>query len=287
MNGLISLITLLVILAAGLAVSRTVSLTEGNAARRLHLVDEPVHARTPFEIVGSPILGWVPRYFHRIEHDLYWAYFSNPTWASRTPAWIAGRQMLSALSTGALFSWLLHSPWGLWIGLLIGWMLMQADLTSHAENIRHRISQELPEFLQMMAAESASGTGLETVLERTSRGEGMLPTWLRRTLALAHGRSVVFSQETGPGILLQEAQKSGHADLISFALQLGFARTGSQVRETLTRLAAQFTDDFIGKAEIRTERLGNTLGLLVALFYFLPFLVVILFVVGVPVIQAF
>ena len=68
---------------------------------------------------------------------------------------------------------------------------------------------------------------------------------------------------------------------------MGFARQGAQVQEMLTRLATQFSDTYIGQAEIRTERLANTLGMLVAVFYFLPFLVVILFVVGVPLIKAF
>jgi hypothetical protein len=80
---------------------------------------------------------------------------------------------------------------------------------------------------------------------------------------------LIASRETGAGILLQEAERSGHTDLISFAIQMGFARQGTQVQETLTRLATQFSDTYIGQAEIRTERLANTLGVLVAVFYFL------------------
>ena len=68
---------------------------------------------------------------------------------------------------------------------------------------------------------------------------------------------------------------------------MGFARQGTQVRDTLTRLATQFSDAYIGQAEIRTERLANTLGVLVAVFYFLPFLLVILMIVGVPLIKSF
>ncbi|HWQ84644.1 MAG TPA: type II secretion system F family protein, partial [Anaerolineales bacterium] len=156
-----------------------------------------------------------------------------------------------------------------------------------ASHARRRITQELPEFLQLMAAESASGAGLETVLMRAAQGEGFLPTWLRRVLAIAHGRSLLLARETGAGILMEEAQRSGHPDLISFAIQMGFARQGTQVQETLTRLATQFSDAYIGQAEIRTERLANLLGVLVAVFYFFPFLIVILFVVGTPLMQAF
>jgi pilus assembly protein TadC len=238
-------------------------------------------------VVGRPFSRIIPRYFKRIESDLYWATFSTPDWASKTPAWIVGRQVLMAFTLGVLASWTLRSNLGLWIGGFMGWSLMRADLSARATNVRKRIAQELPEFLQLMAAESASGAGLETVLARASQGEGYLPIWLRQVLAIAHGRALITSRETGAGILLQEAERSGHPDLISFAIQMGFARQGTQVQETLTRLAIQFSDTYIGQAEIRTESLANTLGVLVAVFYFLPFLIVILFVVGVPLIKSF
>jgi pilus assembly protein TadC len=192
-----------------------------------------------------------------------------------------------AFALGVLAAWTLHSNLGLWIGGFVGWSLMRADLGARATIVRKRIAQELPEFLQLMAAESASGAGLVTVLTRAAQGEGYLPTWLRQVLAIAHGRALLATRETGAGILLQEAERSGHPDLISFAIQMGFARQGTQVQETLTRLAIQFSDTYIGQAEIRTERLANTLGVFVAVFYFLPFLIVILFVVGVPLIKAF
>jgi len=287
MEGLILLIALFVAVLAGYLSSRLVAVADPSVAKRLGKVDQPAAHQGAFEVVGRPFSRIVPRYFKSIETDLYWATFSNPDWASKTPAWIVGRQVLMAFTLGVLTAWTLQSNLGLWIGGFMGWSLMRADLSARATNVRKRIAQELPEFLQLMAAESASGAGLETVLTRVSQGEGYLPIWLRRVLAIAHGRALIASRETGAGILLQEAERSGHPDLISFAIQMGFARQGTQVQETLTRLATQFSDTYIGQAEIRTERLANTLGVLVAVFYFLPFLIVILFVVGVPLIKSF
>lgn len=285
-----SLIILIGLAAAALTwalASRIVPLADPSVARRLSKVEQPAVHHEPLEWVGLPLVRLIPRYFKRIESDLYWASFSAPSWASKTPAWIVGRQALMAAALGALAAWTLESSLGLLLGGFAGWSLMRADLSAKADRVRKRISQELPEFLQLMAAESASGAGLDTVLARAAQAEGALPAWLRRVIAIAHGRSLVASRETGSGILLKEAETSGHSDLVSFAIQLGFARQGSQVREILTRLATQFSDAYIGQAEVRTERLANTLGLLVAVFYFLPFLVVILFIVGVPLIQAF
>jgi len=44
-------------------------------------------------------------------------------------------------------------------------------------------------------------------------------------------------------------------------------------------------DEFIAQAETRAERLGSNLGVVSAVFYFLPFVVTVLVIVGVPLIQ--
>ncbi len=287
MEALILLISLLFALAVGFAADKFITLADPGVAKRLSKAEQPAVKRQALEWVGLPFARLIPRYFKRLEADLYWAVFTDLSWAGKTAAWVVGRQVLAAAAMGVIAAWALRSNLGLLIGGVVGWTLMQADLAGKAGSARKRISQELPEFLQLMAAESASGAGLETVLSRAAQGEGYLPAWLRRTLTIAHGRSLLSTRETGAGILLQEAERSGHPDLVSFAIQMGFAHQGSQVQELLTRLATQFSDTYIGQAEIRTERLANTLGVLVAVFYFLPFLIVILFVVGVPLIEAF
>ncbi|MFZ2097067.1 MAG: type II secretion system F family protein [Anaerolineales bacterium] len=287
MEGLVWLLALSIAGLVGYLSSRLIAIADPSVAKRLSKVDQPAEQKEIFEIVGHQFSRIIPRYFKGIESDLYWATFSTPSWASKTPAWIVGRQVLMAFTLGALASWTLRSNLGLWIGGFIGWSLMRADLSARASIVRRRISQELPEFLQLMAAESASGAGLETVLTRAAQGEGQLSSWLRRVLAIAHGRALIASRETGTGVLQQEAERSGHPDLISFAIQMGFAHQGTQVQESLNRLATQFSDTYIGQAEVRTERLASNLGVLVAVFYLLPFLIVILLVVGMPLIKSF
>ena len=287
MEGLILLIALFVAVLAGYLSSRLVAIADPSVAKRLGKVDQPAAHQGAFEVVGRPFSRIVPRYFKRIEIRSVLGNLLHSRLGQQNTSLDCGRQVLMAFTLGVLAAWTLQSNLGLWIGGFMGWSLMRADLSARATNVRKRIAQELPEFLQLMAAESASGAGLETVLTRVSQGEGYLPIWLRQVLAIAHGRALIASRETGAGILLQEAERSGHPDLISFAIQMGFARQGTQVQETLNRLATQFSDTYIGQAEIRTERVANTLGVLVAVFYFLPFLIVILFVVGVPLIKSF
>ncbi len=58
-------------------------------------------------------------------------------------------------------------------------------------------------------------------------------------------------------------------------------------REAGTRSKAERTiaDEFIAQAETRAEKLGSSLGVMAAVFYFMPFVITVLVVVGVPLIQ--
>ena len=171
MEGMILLIAVVVAGTAAYFLRQFLAIADPGVARRLAKVDQPVVKRSALDQVGSPLSRIIPDYFKKIEVDLYWASFSEPSWSGRSAGWIAGRQVLMALALGILTGWLLHSSLGLWIGGFTGWTLMRMDLSSKAESARRQVTQELPEFLQLMAAEAASGAGLETVLGRAAQGE--------------------------------------------------------------------------------------------------------------------
>jgi len=50
-------------------------------------------------------------------------------------------------------------------------------------------------------------------------------------------------------------------------------------------LAQTFADDFIAQPEACAEKLGSSLGVMAAVFSFMPFVITVLTVVGVPLIQ--
>ena len=158
------------------------------------------------------------------------------------------------------------------------------DLRGKAENIRLRIAQELPEFVQLMAAESASGADLSEVLKRAAGGTSTTAAWLRSVLNIGAGRSL-FSEGGKAGFLLTAAQESCHPGLINLVIQLGFVGRGVEVQSLLKSLAQTFADDFIAQAETRAEKLGSSLGVMAAGFYFMPFVITVLTVVGVPLIN--
>jgi hypothetical protein len=100
----------------------------------------------------------------------------------------------------------------------------------------------------------------------------------------ASGRTL-FSKDGENGLLRTAAERSGHSGLVSLAIQLGFVGRGVQVQSLLKSLAQTFADEFIAQAETRAEKLGSSLGVMSAIFYFMPFVITILIIVSVPRIQ--
>src|SRR4030042_5040841 len=112
MESLIWLVALFVAVLAGYLSSRLVAIADPSVVKRLKKVDQPAAHQEAFEVVGRPFSRIIPRYFKRIESDLYWATFSTPDWASKTPAWIVGRQVLMAFTLGVLTAWTLRTNLG-------------------------------------------------------------------------------------------------------------------------------------------------------------------------------
>jgi hypothetical protein len=139
-----------------------------------------------------------------------------------------------------------------------------------------------------MAAETASGAGLDMVIARVSEGPGLAPLWMRNVLAQAQGQSLFAPHKNDTrGLLHYEATRSGNPHLIDLAVQLRYALKGLETRALLQSLAKRHADDFVSQASIRAKKLGNSLSAIAALFFFVPFLIILLLVVGVPVLSMF
>ncbi len=281
----ITIISLLVAVASGLLLNRFIEVVDHRAAVRIAQAEKPakrLSARTE-ERVGGALERLVPGYVRQIRSDLYWAAFADGRWKGRSAAAVFGRQVLLTVAVGLAGYLALGSTIALAGGLFIGWSLARSDLHSRAEAVRLRIAQELPEFVQLMAAEFASGGGLDIVLKRAASGTSSVARWLSGVLDTSAGKPL-FSED-GKGTLRSAAEESGHPGLVSLAIQLGFAGGGIQVQSLLKSLAQTFADEFIAQAETRAEKLGSSLGVMAAVFYFMPFVITVLTVVGVPLIS--
>ena len=197
----IFLIALLVAVLFGLALNRFVEVIDQRAAARISKAEQPARKKgaQAEEKVGGWLERLVPGYVRQIRSDLYWAAFADGRWKNRSAAAVFGRQVLLTAAVGLAGYLALGSSIALAGGLFIGWTLARSDLRGKADTVRLRIAQELPEFVQLMAAESASGAGLDAVLRRAANGTGMVAAWLRGVLDSSAGKSLI-SEDGGIGL---------------------------------------------------------------------------------------
>jgi Flp pilus assembly protein TadB len=286
MNAQIALTSLSIALLVAVVFEQFVEVVDRRAAARITRSEQSRASASSMmeERLGTWLTRLLPGYVRQVAADLYWAAFADGGWMERTPASVFMRQILLTLGLGFAAYLALGSSISLAGGLFIGWTLARSDLRTKAETVRLRIAQELPEFVQLMAAESASGAALDTVLRRASTGTTHTAAWFRRVIDLASGKALFIHGGEG-GLLRSAAEESGHPGLISLAIQLSFVGKGVQVQSLLKSLAMTFADEFIAQAETRAERLGSSLGVMSAIFYFLPFVITVLVIVGVPLIN--
>lgn len=279
-------IALIVGMITALVMDLVMEVVDQRAAARITTAEKPVQSKSHKieERVVKVLRKQAPGFIRQISSDLYWAGFSNPQWKERSVVSVLEHQLFFTLVIGIAAYLALGSPFALAAGLFTSWTLGQSDLHKKAEINRLRIAQELPEFVQLMAAESASGAGLDLVLRRAAAGSGTSARWFRGVLDLSAGK-LLFSEEGEMGFLRSAAEESQHPGLISLAIQLGFVHQGVQKQALLKSLAQTFADEFISQAENRAEKLGSSLGVMAAIFYFMPFVITILVIVGVPLIS--
>jgi Flp pilus assembly protein TadB len=246
------------------------------------------------DAVGRLVRRYFPGYVRSVASDLYWIAFSNNVEASPASpelpradqlfvSRMVTRQIAMSLTLGVAAVFAFESNFALILGAAAGWFIVRSDLAGRADRIRGRIAQEVPEFLQLMAAEAAAGGTLASILANASRGISLTAAWFRAVLSRAHGISLFTSTETAPeGLLRFEAERSEHYTLVDVAIQLEYVKKGVQVRDLLRSMAVAMQDDFITQADTRAEKLSNTLGAVSALFFVVPFMLTVLVVVGAP-----
>jgi len=119
---------------------------------------------------------------------------------------------------------------------------------------------------------------MEEALRRTAQAQSLVGKWMRWVLQMAQGRDLIEQMQ-------REAQESHLPELIGMSVQLEFIRRGTVQQELMGQLATSIAADYIGSAEQRAEKVGSELVIPMVVFYFLPFLVTLLAVIGWPIVQ--
>jgi len=190
---------------------------------------------------------------------------------------LIGYSILSAVGGAVMGTFAFGIPLGPLAGGTLGFYLPYYLVKGQAEDIRERFHRQLPELVQILAAEVAAGASLSIALERLSSSNSLAGAIFKQILATAnaHGNLWSIHQRLGG---LQVAAREWHSPaLISLMTQLDTIHTqGIEGPETLAVLARAFAIRYLGEARMRAETLENKLLLPLALFFFAPFVGVIL-----------
>ena len=275
------LITLLVIVVS---VEFMPSVSRSRAARTLgemHTArnEKPLPSwRRALSPLDAPVAKRMPsRLLRKTQADLYWAQMGDK-WLDWDTAQFTVLRL--ALAVGGVIAGLVVFGELLLAGGVgfLGWQFPAMSVGGTARRTRRRFQAQLPEYIQLVAAQMAAGVSLDEALKRTSSAEGLVPQWVRHVIQMAQGRSVLVQMQA-------EAQRSLMAELISMAVQLEFIRRGAAQQELLGQLANRIAADYIASAEQRAEKIGAELVIPMVLFYFLPFTVAMLAIIGWPIVE--
>ncbi len=159
----------------------------------------------------------------------------------------------------------------------VGWQYPSVGLGGAARRSRRQFQAQLPEYINLVAAQMSAGVSMEEALRRTARSESLPAKWMRRVIQMAQGRTLV-------GQIVREAEESQLPELISMGVQLNFIQRGAGQQQLLAQLSTQIAADYIGQTEMRAERIGGELVIPMVIFYFLPFMVSLMLVIAWPIV---
>jgi Flp pilus assembly protein TadB len=259
------------------------TLPAGSAANFLQESDQQAPQKLPgwrgwLSSMDKPTARYTPDWLvRRTKADLYFANLAGK-WLSWDAVQFTSLRIVASM--GALiFSLLIYdSLIPSLLAALLGWQAPAIMLSSVSRRTRRRFQAQLPEFIQLISAQMAAGVSLEEALRRTAQSESLVGRWMRHVLQMSQGR-VILNQ------LQKEAQASYLPDLIGLAVQLEFVRQGTAQQELMAQMSGRIADEYVAGAEQRAERVGAELVIPMVLFYFLPFVIIILVLIGWPILN--
>jgi hypothetical protein len=216
-----------------------------------------------------------PAMLRKIHADLYWAQMGGK-WQGWTPVQFIALQIAAVTATVVIGMGLYRDMVFSAIAALLAWNLPGILVGGGARRARRNFMSQLPEFIQLVAAQMAANVSMDQAIRRVSKAPSLVGEWMRMVIQQSQGRDLIEQ-------IQREAQEALMPELIGMGVQLGFIRRGTAQQELMGQLATSIAAEYIGQAEGRAEKLGSELVIPMVLFYFVPFLITIIVVIGYPV----
>jgi tight adherence protein C len=163
------------------------------------------------------------------------------------------------------------------------------SMRAKANTARKRVVRGLPEVAALVAAEMSAGTSPEGALQRASSLPGPLTGLLAEALAFARsaGRPL-FGRKPVRGALVEVFGQAGLPELQAFATQLDLvAEKGVAGAHLMNEVARNLAREYRARLDSEVEKLNSRLMLATAVFFFIPFVLIILGSFMAPVLTLF
>ncbi len=280
------LVVLGALLAGGAVamVASTVSLTPASAPGKAlgEYLGERKDSSGVVDDLGSAIIGRMPSLLRYIDGRRRWIRLSGSDISPARTAGMAG--LLGGL--GLMVGVVSGVPAASLLGVL-GAVYPFMQLRSRANAVRRKVQRSLPELAALMAAEMAAGNSPDQAIERAAMWGGPLAAIVREAMAegKASGRPL-FGRQGMPGALMDTVRRYDLPALRAFASQMDMAaQKGAAGPEMMGRLAKTLVVEYKDRALRRAEKLDDDLAMPSVLFFFLPFLFLMLAPLLIPLIQ--
>ena len=227
------------------------------------------------EQIGNRVAERLPFSLDTWEEHLRWAqrggYFKG---------WGIGRLVFTAMiyaGVGALVLLVNPAPASLLVPLGAA-AYPFISVRAKANTVRKRVVRGLPEVAALVAAEMSAGVSPDQAVQRASVLPGPLTGLLSDVLAYSRsaGRPL-FGRKPVRGALVEIFAQADLPELMAFAAQLDLvAEKGVAGATLMNEVARTLGREYRSRLDSEVEKLNGKLMLVTAVFFFIPFVLVIL-----------
>jgi Flp pilus assembly protein TadB len=230
------------------------------------------------EEIGGIVLKLSGRDMGKVLGSLDWAQLGGH-FEDWTLATLIGRAALFAVAgIIAVFVAMPDEPLIALAGGALAGAFQFIQLNGKASDVKKQIAREVPEMAALVAAELAAGNAPDVAIERAAQVPGPLGKLLGR--ALADSRSSgkpLFSRKPIRGTLVELLLGSGLSQLTAFGAQLDLvAAKGVSGADMMADISRAISREYFEHVMSAAENLEGNLVIPSAIFFFLPFTLVIL-----------
>lgn len=171
-----------------------------------------------------------------------------------------------------------HLPIFAWLLAAILFFMPFLQVRAKADKVKKKVNRILPETATVIAAEMDAGSTAGQAVERAAELPGPLGVILSDAVSAARqSNRPMFSRGRSKGILLEKLEEHELVELNRFAMQLDrVAAKGVDAPRIMIEIARGLAREYRSHVQQTAANMDSALLMPMTLFFFLPFMLVIL-----------